>query len=63
MLGPSLKEGVRGSLSLGLKVGVMAEILGQVQPGIGHQLSRGRVNLEMADICAWTGGDLSPSSP
>lgn len=54
MLGPSLKEGVRGSLSLGLKVGVMAEILGQVQTGIGHQLYLGRVNLEMADIFAWT---------
>ncbi len=54
MLGPALYEGSRGALSLGLKVGVMAEILGQVQTGIGHQLYLGRVQLDMAEIFAWT---------
>jgi NitT/TauT family transport system permease protein len=54
LLGPALYEGARGALSLGLKVGVMAEILGQVQTGIGHQLYLGRVQLDMAAIFAWT---------
>ena len=54
LLGPALYEGARGALSLGLKVGVMAEILGQVQTGIGHQLYLGRVQLDMAEIFAWT---------
>jgi len=54
MLGPSLREGAKGALSLGLKVGVMAEILGQVQSGIGHQLYLGKVQLDMAEIFAWT---------
>ncbi len=55
MLYPSLMEGIKTALSLGFKVGVMAEILGQVQTGIGQQLYLGRINLDMVAIFAWTG--------
>ena len=55
MLWPSLMEGIKTALSLGFKVGVMAEILGQVQTGIGQQLYLGRINLDMVAIFAWTG--------
>ena len=40
--------------SLGLKVGVMAEILGQVRCGIGRQLYLAKMNLDTTSILAWT---------
>lgn len=41
-------------LSLGFKVGVMAEILGQVRYGIGKQLYVAKINLDMTQVFAWT---------
>lgn len=40
--------------SLGLKVGVMAEILGQVRIGIGKQLFLSKINLDTTSLLAWT---------
>ena len=36
------------------QVGVMAEIIGQVQLGIGRQLNIARFNMDMTAIFAWT---------
>lgn len=41
-------------ISLALKVGIMAEILGQANDGIGRQLNLCRLNLDTAGIFAWT---------
>lgn len=41
-------------ISLAFKVGIMAEILGQVSIGIGRQLNICRLNLDMAGVFAWT---------
>ena len=41
-------------LSLGFKVGVMAEILGQVRYGIGKQLYISKINLDMTGVFAYT---------
>lgn len=48
----SLLEGLISALSLGFKVGVMAEILGQVQPGLGYLMYVSKVNIEMVDLFA-----------
>lgn len=40
------------ALSLGFKVGVMAEILGQVQPGLGYLFYTAKTNFEIADLFA-----------
>jgi len=50
----SLYEGIKGALSLGFKVGVMAEILGQVQPGLGYLMHIARINFETADLFVYT---------
>ncbi len=49
-----LFEGLKGALSLGFKVGVMAEILGQVQPGLGYLMHISRMNFETVDLFAYT---------
>ncbi|MGL5978279.1 MAG: ABC transporter permease [Erysipelotrichaceae bacterium] len=49
-----IKAALASGFGLAFKVGVMAEILGQVQVGIGKQLYLGRVYLEMDQIFAWT---------
>lgn len=41
-------------ISLALKVGIMAEILGQANDGIGRQLNLCRLDLDTAGIFAWT---------
>ena len=41
-------------LSLGFKVGVMAEILGQVKGGIGRYLYYAKLNLDTGNLFAWT---------
>ncbi len=40
--------------SMGLKVGVMAEIIGQVRSGIGRQMHYCRISLDTSGILAWT---------
>lgn len=56
---PMLRPFIRGSLlsgvGLAFKVGVMAEILGQVSYGIGRELQYCRTDLDMVGIFAWTG--------
>lgn len=56
---PSLQAAIQASISSGFslafKVGVMAEIVGQVQLGIGRQLNICRLNADMSGIFAWTG--------
>ena len=56
---PMLRPFIRGSLLSGIglafKVGVMAEILGQVSYGIGRELQYCRTDLDMVGIFAWTG--------
>ncbi len=47
---PFIFEALILSLSLGFKVGVMAEILGQVQPGLGYLLYGAKVNFEIAEL-------------
>ena len=42
------------ALGLGLKIGVMAEILGQVKVGIGKQLYYARLYLDTSELFAWT---------
>lgn len=49
---PFIFEALILSLSLGFKVGVMAEILGQVQPGLGYLLYSAKVNFEIAELFA-----------
>lgn len=41
-------------ISMGLKVGVMAEILGSVRIGIGRQMSYAKANLDTTGLIAWT---------
>ncbi|MGX8852921.1 ABC transporter permease [Amedibacillus sp. YH-ame10] len=56
---PLLKAPMKASISTGIsltfKVGVMAEILGQVQVGIGRQLNLARITSDITGIFAWTG--------
>lgn len=55
---PLMKSAVVSSLisasSLAFKVGVMAEILGQVQTGIGRQIQLARLDIDLASVMAWT---------
>ena len=55
---PCIESYIMASLSNGIglafKVGVMAEILGSVSPGIGRQFQICRINLDMTGIFAWT---------
>ena len=53
-LRPYLHTAIKTGVSLSLKVGIMAEILGQVRVGIGRQLNICRLNLDMAGVFAWT---------
>ncbi|MDO5122830.1 MAG: hypothetical protein Q4D46_12195, partial [Erysipelotrichaceae bacterium] len=40
--------------SMGFKVGVMAEVIGQVRIGIGRQMSYARLYLQTDRLIAWT---------
>lgn len=56
---PLLQGPIQASLSAGIalafKVGVMSEIIGQVQIGIGRQLNLCRLTTDTTGIFAWTG--------
>ena len=45
---------LNNACSLGFKVSIMAEILSQVNIGIGRELYYAKINYQMADIFAWT---------
>lgn len=49
---PFIFEALILSLSLGFKVGVMAEILGQVHPGLGYLLYSAKMNFNIAEVFA-----------
>ena len=51
---PNILSTGKTALSLGFKVGVMAEILGSVNIGIGRQISFCKTQLNMSGIFAWT---------
>lgn len=55
MLRAAMIASLLSGLSLGFKVGVMSEILGQVQTGIGRQLNLCRLSFDMTGVFAWTG--------
>ena len=40
---------------MAFKVGVMAEILGQVSVGVGRQMQLARLNFDLVSVLAWTG--------
>jgi NitT/TauT family transport system permease protein len=54
MLVPEILRTGKTAASLGLKVGIMAEILGQVRTGIGRSMNYARLNLDTTGILAWT---------
>jgi NitT/TauT family transport system permease protein len=54
MLVPAILETSKTAMSLGFKVGIMAEILGSVQKGIGREINFCRFDLNTAGIFAWT---------
>ena len=45
---------VSNGIGLTFKVGIMAEILGSVSPGLGRQFQLCRINVDMVGIFAWT---------
>lgn len=54
MLIQPVLQALKTAVQLGFKVGVMAEILGAVRAGIGRQMHFASLNLETADVIAWT---------
>lgn len=54
LITPYLKAALSTGAGLAFKVGVMAEIIGSVSPGIGRQLQICRINLDMSGLFAWT---------
>jgi len=49
-----LIEAITNALSLGFKVGIMAELLGQVSPGLGYLLYTAKVNVDTIALFAYT---------
>lgn len=45
---------VKQSFGLAFKIMVMAEVIGQVHQGIGAEINRARMNIEMEGIIVWT---------
>ncbi len=54
MLYPSILSSCKIAFGLGIKVSVMAEILGQVKIGIGKELYLSRIYLDIESLFAWT---------
>ncbi len=55
LIGPHIAEGVKTAIALGFKVGVMAELLGQVQPGLGYLMHLARQDVDTPALFAYTG--------
>lgn len=55
LIRPSFLAGMKSSLSLGIKVAVMAEILAGLPYGVGRAINYARIQFEMANVFAWTG--------
>lgn len=54
MMSEVLINAFKLAFALGLKVSVMAEIMGQTKPGIGRMMNLCKLNADMAGIFAWT---------
>lgn len=54
LLSSSMQAALSNGVSLTFKVGVMAEIMGQVQIGIGRQMNLCRLSSNMTGVFAWT---------
>ncbi len=54
LIQPSLLSGIKSSLSLGVKVGVMAEILAALPYGVGREIQFARIQVDMVGVFAWT---------
>ena len=54
LMKPSLQASAITTMSLAFKVGVMAEILAQVPLGIGRGMQWAKLNVELAEVIAWT---------
>lgn len=55
LIAPHILEGVKTAVALGFKVGVMAELLGQVQPGLGYLMHLARQDVDTPALFAYTG--------
>lgn len=51
---PHLRTGIIQAAGLGIKVLVVAEYVAQTKVSIGRELYMGRINLEYANVFAWT---------
>lgn len=55
LIAPHIQEGAKTAIALGFKVGVMAELLGQVQPGLGYLMHLARQEVDTPALFAYTG--------
>lgn len=55
LLQSAVYASISSGLSLGFKVGVMAEILGQAPVGVGRQMNLCKITMDMTGVFAWTG--------
>lgn len=54
LIQPSFLSGMKSSLSLGVKVAVMAEILAGLPYGVGRAINYSRIQFDMIGVFAWT---------
>lgn len=54
ILKPIFVGTLSSTVSMGFKVGVMAEILSQVHNGIGRRMQLARLDVDLASVIAWT---------
>ena len=54
LIRPSFLSGMKSSLSLGVKVAVMAEILAGLPYGVGRAINYSRIQFDMVGVFAWT---------
>ncbi|WP_075877112.1 ABC transporter permease [Merdibacter massiliensis] len=55
LLRPAISASICNGIAMSFKVGVMAEILGQVGTGVGRQMQLARLNFDLVTVMAWTG--------
>ena len=55
LLRPAVSASICNGIAMAFKVGVMAEILGQVPFGVGRQMQLARLNFDLVSVMAWTG--------
>ncbi len=55
LLRPAVSSSICNGIAMAFKVGVMAEILGQVPFGVGRQMQLARLNFDLVSVMAWTG--------